>query len=102
MPNSDEHPHVETEVEQEAFQAVNQLRAGHIPMNELDGDGVQEKLRGILLDGEKIRIHQQYEQGDISREATELLLGDGLAAIESEKTEIRAAIEMDTNDLCRE
>ncbi|GEM_PF-572438 len=83
--------------EKEASQVVDQMRLGGINISELARQGLQEKLREKLSDEEKIAIHQRYEQGEISNEVAEVLLGDGLAEIRRERESFADAMELDTS-----
>jgi len=84
------------ETEKEAAQIVDQMRLGGINISELARQGIQEKLREVLSDEEKITLHQRYEQGEISEEVAEILLGDGLEEIEREREAFEEATELDT------
>jgi hypothetical protein len=85
------------QTEKEASQVVDQIRLGGINISELARQGLQEKLRETLSDEEKIEIYQQYEQGEISEEVAEVLIGDGLEEIQREKEAFEDAIELDTS-----
>ena len=84
------------ETEKEAAQIVDQMRLGGINISELARQGIQEKLREVLSDEEKITLHQRYKQGEISEEVAEILLGDGLEEIEREREAFEEATELDT------
>lgn len=88
--------------EKEASQVVDQMRLGGINVSELARQGLQEKLRETLSDEEKIEIHRRYEQGDISEEVAEVLIGDGLEGIRREKEAFEDAMELDTNGVYQE
>jgi hypothetical protein len=83
--------------EKEAAQIVDQMRLGGINISELARQGIQEKLREVLSDEEKITLHQRYKQGEISEEVAEILLGDGLEEIEREREAFEEAAELDTS-----
>ncbi len=83
--------------EKEASQVIKQMRLGGINISELARQGLQEKLRETLSDEEKIEIHQRYEQGDISDEVAEILIGDGVEEIRREKEAFEDAMELDTS-----
>ncbi len=83
--------------EKEASKVVDQIRLGGINISELARQGLQEKLRETLSDEEKIEIHQRYEQGEISDEVAEVLIGDGLEEIQREKEAFEDAMELDTS-----
>ena len=87
--------------EKEASKVVDQMRLGGINISELARQGLQEKLRETLSDKEKIEIHQRYEQGEISEEVAEVLIGDGLTEIQREKEAFEDAMELDTSGICQ-
>ena len=88
--------------EKEASQVVDQMRLGGINISELARQGLQEKLRETLSDEEKIEIHQQYEQGEISDEVAEVLIGDGLQEIRREKEAFEDAMELGMSGVYQE
>lgn len=88
--------------EKEASQVVDQMRLGGINISELARQGLQEKLRETLSDEEKIEIHQRYEQGEISDEVAEVLIGDGFEEIQREKEAFAEAMELDTSGVYQE
>jgi hypothetical protein len=83
--------------EKEATQIVDQMRLGGINISELARQGLQEKLRETLSDEEKITLHQQYKQGELSEDVAEILLGDALEEIEREREAFEEAAELDTS-----
>jgi len=87
------------EAEKEASQAVDELRLGGVNISELARRGLQEKLRETLSDDEKIELHQRYEAGELSEEAAQILIGDGLAEIEREREAFEDGKELDTSDV---
>ncbi|MBP1922881.1 hypothetical protein J2751_001897 [Halorubrum alkaliphilum] len=90
------------EAEKEATQVVDQMRLGGINISELARQGLREKLREALSDEEKITLHQQYKQGDISKDVAEILLDDGLEEIERERNTFEEASELDTTGVFQE
>jgi len=90
------------EAEKEATQVVDQMRLGGINVSELARQGLREKLREALSDEEKITLHQQYKQGDLSEDVAEILLGDGLAEIEREREAFAEAAELDMTGIFQE
>jgi len=81
--------------EKEATQVVDQLRLGGINTSELARRGLQEKLRETLSEEEKITLHRQYEQGELSEEVAEILIGDALEEIAREREAFEEAAELD-------
>ncbi|XGI82761.1 hypothetical protein ACEU6E_05605 [Halorutilales archaeon Cl-col2-1] len=90
------------EAEKEASHLLDQMRLGGINISELAREGLQEKLQETLSDEEKISIHQKYEQGEISKEAAQVLLGDALDEIKRETEEFEKAMDLDTSDVLQE
>ena len=88
--------------EKEASRIVDQMRLGGINISELARQGLQEKLRETLSDEEKIAVHQRYEQGAISDEVAEVLIGDGLEEIQREKEAFEDAMDLDTGGVYQE
>ncbi|WP_210424954.1 hypothetical protein [Halorussus halobius] len=85
--------------EKEATHVVDQLRLGGINVSELARRGLAEKLRETLSDEEKATLHQRYEQGELSDEVAEILLGDALEEIEREREAFEDASELDRTDV---
>lgn len=83
--------------EKEALAAVDELRLGGINASEIARQGVREMLQRTLSDEEKIEIHQRYERGELSEEATRVLLGDALNEIERERDAFASAMELETD-----
>ncbi|WEL22564.1 hypothetical protein [Halorhabdus sp. BNX81] len=90
------------ETEKAASKVVDQIRLGGINVSELAREGLKEKLRETLSDEEKIEIHRRYEQGEISEEVAEVLIGDGIAEIEREAAAFEDAMELDTSGVYQE
>jgi hypothetical protein len=88
--------------EKEASQVVDQLRLGGINISEIARQGLQEKLRETLSTEEKITLHQRYEQGELSDDVAEVLLGDALEEIERERDAFEEATELDTDGVFQE
>jgi len=85
------------ETEKKATQIVDQMRLGGINISELARQGLQEKLREVLSDEEKITLHQRYKQGELPEDVAEILLGDSLEEIEREREAFEEAAELDTS-----
>jgi len=90
------------ETEKKATQVVDQMRLGGINVSELARQGIQQKLREVLSDEEKITLHQRYKQGELSEEVAEILLGDTLEEIEREREAFAEAAQFDTNGVFQE
>jgi hypothetical protein len=85
------------ETEKQASQIVDQMRLGGVNLSELARRGLREKLRETLSDEEKIQIHQQYREGEISEDVARILIGDGIEEIERERAAFEEATELDTD-----
>ncbi|MBX0297229.1 hypothetical protein [Haloarcula nitratireducens] len=90
------------EAEKEATQVVDQMRLGGINISELAREGLREKLREALSDEEKITLHQQYKEGDISEDVAKILLEDAIAEIEREQEAFNEASDLDTTGVYQE
>jgi uncharacterized protein YjbJ (UPF0337 family) len=88
--------------EKEASQIVDDLRLGGINISELAREGLKEKLREALSEEEKVTLHQQYEQGNLSEDVAEILLGDAIDEIEREREAFEDATDLDTTDIYQE
>ena len=88
--------------EKEATQIVDQLRLGGINISELARQGLAEKLRETLSDEERITLHQQYKDGELSDDAARILLGDAIEEIDREREAFQEATELDTTDVFQE
>lgn len=85
------------EAEKEASQIVDEMRLGGINISELARQGLQQMLRETLSEEEKIELHQQYKQGEISEEVAQILIGDALEEIKREREAFEDAMELDTS-----
>jgi hypothetical protein len=88
--------------EKEATQIVDQLRLGGINIRELARQGLAEKLRETLSNEERITLHQQYKDGELSDDVAEILFGDAIAEIDRERKAFEEATELDTTDVLQE
>ena len=83
--------------EKKATQIVDQMRLGGINISELARQGLQEKLREVLSDEEKITLHQRYKHGELAEDVAEILLDNALEEIEREREAFEEAAELDTS-----
>jgi len=102
MPTQNDKIQFRGAAEKEATQVVDQLRLGGINISELARQGLREKLREALSDEEKITLHQQYKQGDLTDDVAEILLCDALGEIDREQAAFEAATELDTTGVYQE
>ena len=90
------------EAEKEASHVVDDLRLGGINISELARQGLQEKLREVLSEEEKLTLHQRYKEGEIPEDVAEILLGDAIKEIEREREAFEEATELDTAGVFQE
>lgn len=83
--------------EKQASHILDQMRLGGINISELARHGLQEKLRETLSDEERIKLHQQYEQGELPEDVAEILIGDGIEEIKREREAFEEATQLDTD-----
>ena len=88
--------------EKQATQIVDQMRLGGINISELARQGLQEKLRETLSDEEKSELHQRYEEGEISEDVAEILIGDAIEEIDRERRAFEEASELETDGVFQE
>jgi hypothetical protein len=85
------------QTEKKATQIVDQMRLSGINISELARQGLQEKLREVLSDEEKITLHQRYKHGELAEDVAEVLFGGALEEIEREREAFEEAAELDTS-----
>ncbi|MFA9503541.1 hypothetical protein ACERIM_12285 [Natrinema sp. H-ect1] len=85
--------------DREASEIVDRMRPEGINISEIAQQGFREKLRETLSDEEKIMLHQRYNEGEISEEVAEVLIGDALREIEREQDAFKMASKLDTRDV---
>ena len=91
MPASNDTIQFRGGAEKQASRLLDEMRLGGINISELAREGLKEKLRESLSREERITIHQQYREGDISEEVATVLIGDLLEEIEQERDAVRKA-----------
>lgn len=83
--------------EKRASRILDEMRLGGVNISELARRGLQEKLRETLSDEEKIAIHRQYRNGEVSADVARVLVGDAIEEIERERAAFEDATELDTD-----
>lgn len=81
----------------EAASQLDAVHLGGINISELAREGLTEMLRRTMTDEDKIRIYERYTDGEISEEATRLLLGDEFDMLQEDIEAFREAVEDDTS-----
>jgi len=82
----------------EAATQLNAVHLGGINISELAREGLTEMLRRAMTDDDKIAIYERYSAGELSEEATRLLLGDEFDLLQEDIEAFREATEDDTSD----
>lgn len=78
------------------------MRLGGINTGELARKGLRDTLRETLSDEEKIELYQRYDNGDISDDIAEVLVGNAIEEIEREREAFEAAKEIDRDGFVQE
>lgn len=81
----------------EAAVTLDSIHLGGINISELAREGLTEMLRRSMTDDDKISIYERYKQGEISEDATRLLLGEEFDMLQEDVEEFRDAVEDDTS-----
>ena len=81
----------------EAAKLLDELRVGGVNISQLAREGFEEKLREALSDGDRIRIYEMYDRGEIEEEVARVFLGDDLDRMEDDIAEFESVEEQDTS-----
>lgn len=81
----------------EAAAELDSIHLGGINISELARTGLTDMLRRTMTDEDKITLYERYKAGEISEEATRLLLGDEFDMFQEDIEEFAAAAEDDTS-----
>lgn len=81
----------------EAADELDSIHLGGINISELARTGLTEMLRRTMTDEDKIALYEHYKTGDISEEATLLLLGDEFDLLREDVKAFAAAADEDTS-----
>ena len=81
----------------EAAGELDAIHLGGINISELARAGLADMLRRTITDEDKITLYERYKAGEISEEATRLLLGEEFDLLQEDIEEFAAAAEDDTS-----
>lgn len=81
----------------EAATQLDTIHLGGINVSELAREGLTEMLRRSITDDDKISIYERYKEGEISEDATRLLLGEEFDMLREDVEAFRDAVEDDTS-----
>jgi len=82
----------------EAAGELDAIHLGGINISELARAGLADMLRRSMTDEDKITLYERYKAGEISEEATRLLLlGEEFDLLQEDIEEFAAAAEDDTS-----
>jgi len=76
---------------------LDAIHLGGINISELARAGLADMLRRSMTDEDKITLYERYKAGEISEEATRLLLGEEFDLLQEDIEEFAAAAEDDTS-----
>jgi hypothetical protein len=82
----------------EAAAELDSIHLGGINISELAREGLTQMLRRTMTDDDKIAVYEHYSAGDLSEDATRMLLGDDFDLLEEDIEAFREAAADDTND----
>ncbi|MEE6210315.1 hypothetical protein U3A55_09120 [Salarchaeum sp. III] len=81
----------------EAAGELDSIHLGGINISELARTGLTDMLRRAMTDEDKIALYENYKAGEVSEEATRLLLGDEFELLQEDIEEFSAAADEDTS-----
>lgn len=81
----------------EAAGELDAIHLGGINISELARAGLTDMLRRTMTDEDKIKLYERYKAGEISEEATRLLLGEEFDLLQEDIEEFAAAADDDTS-----
>lgn len=81
----------------EAAAELDAIHLGGINVSELARSGLTDMLRRTMTDEDKIDLYERYKAGELSEEATRLLLGEEFDLLQEDIEEFAAATEDDTS-----
>lgn len=81
----------------EAASELDAVHLGGINVSELARAGLRDMLRRAITDEDKIALYERYKEGEISEEATRLLLGEEFDVLQEDTEEFAAAAEDETS-----
>jgi hypothetical protein len=81
----------------EAAGELDSIHLGGINISELARAGLTDMLRRTMTDEDKVALYERYNEGEISEEATRLLLGDEFDLLQEDTEAVAEAAEDDTS-----
>ena len=81
----------------EAANELDAIHLGGINISELARAGLTEMLRRTMTDEDKITLYERYKAGEISEDATRLLLGEEFDLLQEDSQAFARAAEDDTS-----
>ena len=81
----------------EAAGELDSIHRGGNNISELARTGLTDMLRRTMTDEDKIALYEHYKAGEVSEEATRLLLGDEFDLLQEDIEEFTAATDEDTS-----
>lgn len=81
----------------EAAGELDSIHLGGINISELARTGLTDMLRRAMTDEDKIALYEHYKAGEVSEEATRLLLGDEFNLLQEDIEEFAVAADEDTS-----
>lgn len=82
----------------EAAQALDAVHLGGINISELAREGLAQMLKHTMTEDDKIKLYERYQAGELSEDATRLLLADDFEVLQEDIDEFAAATDDDTSD----
>lgn len=81
----------------EAAGELDAIHLGGINISELARAGLTDMLRRTMTDEDKITLYEQYKSGEVSEEATRLLLGEEFDLLQEDIEAFAGAATDDTS-----
>lgn len=81
----------------EAASELDAVHLGGINISELARAGLTDMLRRAMTDEDKITLYERYKVGEVSEEATRLLLGDEFDLLQEDIEEFATVAEDETS-----
>lgn len=81
----------------EAAGELDSIHLGGINISELARTGLTDMLRRAMTDEDKITLYERYRTGEISEEATRLLLGEEFDLLQEDIEAFAGAADDDTS-----
>lgn len=82
----------------EAATELDAVHLGGINLSELAREGLTRMLRQVMTDADKIAIYERYTAGEVSEDATRVLLGDEFDLLEEDAAAFAEAVDGDTSE----